>query len=162
MKRVALRGIFSEKITDPLCLSNPPVEDCKNSTNFNESHFFEKSGVYNIKLIGWDSLGCRNEIEIPLKIYNPVSFYVPNVFTPDGSLLNNTFFPVFESLLAIDFKIYNRWGELVFKSNDLYSFWDGTYKGENVPEDVYIYVIETTSILNEKDKFVGHVSLIRN
>jgi gliding motility-associated-like protein len=67
-----------------------------------------------------------------------------------------------ESVIAVDFKVFNRWGELIFYTNDIYSSWDGTYRGENVSEDVYIYVIETTSILNEKDKFVGHVTLIRN
>jgi gliding motility-associated-like protein len=134
----------------------------KKSTNTDETFVFEKSGVYDIKLIGWDSFGCKNDSVAQIKIYNPVSVYVPNVFTPDASSYNNTFFPVIESIAEIDFKIYNRWGELVFRSNDLYGSWDGTYSGENAPEDVYIYVVETTSILNEKDKFVGHVSLIRN
>lgn len=138
------------------------LDNIKKSVNINESNVFEKSGIYKIKLSGWDSFGCKNDTIVNFQIYNPVSVYVPNVFTPDGSKYNNTFFPVTESLLEIDFKIYNRWGELVFKTNDLYGFWDGTYCGENAPEDVYIYVVETTSILNEKDKFVGHVSLIRN
>ena len=138
------------------------IDIFKISSNLNESFVFEKSGIYEIKLTGQDSYGCKNDTTILLKIFNPVSVYVPNAFTPDRSSFNNTFFPVMESVLAVDFKIFNRWGELIFRTNDIFSSWDGTYSGENVPEDVYIYVIETTSILNEKDKFVGHVTLIRN
>lgn len=138
------------------------IDIFKTSSNLNESFVFEKSGIYEIKLTGWDSYGCKNDTTISLKIFNPVSVYVPNAFTPDRSSFNNTFFPVMESVLAVDFKIFNRWGELIFRTNDIFSSWDGTYSGENVPEDVYIYVIETTSILNEKNKFIGHVTLIRN
>jgi gliding motility-associated-like protein len=138
------------------------IDVFKISSNLNESFVFEKSGIYEIKLTGRDSYGCKNDTTILLKIFNPLSVYVPNAFTPDRSSFNNTFFPVMESVLAVDFKIFNRWGELIFRTNDIFSSWDGTYSGENVPEDVYIYVIETTSILNEKDKFVGHVTLIRN
>ena len=138
------------------------IDKLKISSNLNESFVFEKKGVYEIKLTGWDSFGCKNDTIIYLKIFNPVSVYVPNAFTPDRGSFNNAFFPVMESVLAVDFKVFNRWGELIFYTNDIYSSWDGTYRGENVSEDVYIYVIETTSILNEKDKFVGHVTLIRN
>ena len=138
------------------------IDKLKISSNINESFIFEKSGVYEIKLTGWDTLDCKNDTIIPIKIYNPVSVYVPNAFTPDKSSFNNTFFPVMESVLAVDFKIFNRWGELIFYTNDIYSSWDGTYRGMDVSEDVYIYVVETISILNEKNKFVGHVALIRN
>ncbi|NDF60092.1 MAG: gliding motility-associated C-terminal domain-containing protein, partial [Crocinitomicaceae bacterium] len=161
-KPITLEQINFINTTKALVSNEWQIDEFKNSTNFNESYVFEQSGIYNIKLIGWDSIGCRNDTVVPLKIYNPFSIYVPNSFTPDLSSFNNTFFPVMESVIGVDFKIFNRWGELIFYSNDLYSFWDGTFKGENVPEDVYIYVIETISILNEKDKFVGHVTLIRN
>jgi gliding motility-associated-like protein len=92
-------------------------------------------------------------------------YYVPNAFTPDGDDNNNYFKPVFGSGFTYEnyaFMIFNRWGELIFETNDIGGAWDGTYKGKDCQDDVYVWklVIQRS---NNAEKFVdvGHVTLLR-
>ena len=58
--------------------------------------------------------------------------------------------------------IFDRWGELIFTSNDINKGWDGRYKGNKCQEDVYVWKIEYTNVVNEeKNKVIGHVNLVR-
>ena len=84
-------------------------------------------------------------------------FYVPNSFTPNGDDFNNEFIVASEN--DCDFfhlDIFNRWGELIYTTEGKEVSWDGTYKSNNAPEGVYVYVIKSRNM--EK---VGHVTLIR-
>jgi gliding motility-associated-like protein len=67
--------------------------------------------------------------------------YVPNAFTPNGDGLNDTFACVGEGITEFDLQIFNRWGELIFESNDMKVQWDGSYKNEVAPIGVYVYKI---------------------
>lgn len=125
------------------------------------SHIFKDSGAYQVNLQVTDSYGCSYDTTQSIKIYYPVSVYIPNAFTPNSNLFNNTFFPVYTSISEAEFLIFNRWGQLIFQSKDLNAKWDGTYKGVDCPVDVYIYKVKTKSILYETKEFVGHVSLLR-
>ena len=70
-------------------------------------------------------------------------FVVPNAFTPDGNETNDLFEILWENEIPDDFdlKIYNRWGELQFHTNDPLHFWDGTSHGRASPADVYLFVL---------------------
>ena len=61
------------------------------------------------------------------------------------------------------FKIFNRWGEEIFNSDNLEIPWDGTFwnKGEKCPEDVYVYLFDVISNDNEHHKYTGRVSLVK-
>ena len=68
--------------------------------------------------------------------------YIPNTFTPDGDENNNTWLPVFTSGFdPQDFylTIYNRWGELIFKSYNSTIPWDGTYNNTKCQDGVYTW-----------------------
>jgi gliding motility-associated-like protein len=70
--------------------------------------------------------------------------FIPNSFTPDGDEYNNTFQPIFTSGFdPYDFNmvIFNRWGEIIFETNDAKVGWDGTYQGKVVKEGTYIWEI---------------------
>lgn len=68
--------------------------------------------------------------------------YVPQAFVPTGH--NNTFKPflLYAKADAYDFRIYDRWYQLMFATNDINESWDGTFKGVNAPLDGYIYIIK--------------------
>jgi len=99
----------------------------------------------------------------------PARLFIPNAFTPNGDSLNETFKPIGLSIfsgsdnsqLKYDFKIYNRWGQMIFETNDVKKGWDGTYKGVNVPMDVYVYIIDAHGFNAEKFYIRGQVTLIR-
>ncbi len=88
--------------------------------------------------------------------------YVPNTFTPNDDEFNALFGPVFDcALSAYSMSIYNRWGEVVFESEDPYQFWDGTHSNHSVPDGVYTYKITYSSEYVIADTILGHVVLIR-
>lgn len=60
------------------------------------------------------------------------------------------------------FYIYDRWGSLIFKTNDPESGWDGTFKGKKCPLDVYVWKCDFTNIVSQlKESRIGHVTLVR-
>ncbi|GEM_PF-2003377 len=95
-----------------------------------------------------------------------VHVYIPNSFTPDGDEHNQTFIPVVSGELVKDYSllIFNRWGELVFESNDLLHGWDGTYNGKLAETGSYIWKIQYTNASIEqsyREELTGHFSLLR-
>ena len=87
--------------------------------------------------------------------------YIPNSFTPNSDNKNDVFLPVIDGVQDFNMLIYNRWGELIFESNNISKGWDGRYKGRNAQEDVYVYVIVAIDYKNEKQHYFGRVTLIR-
>ena len=89
--------------------------------------------------------------------------YIPNSFTPNGDGKNDVFYikTVYE-FSAYKLTIFNRWGELVFDSDDKNKGWDGTYKDKPVTYGVYVYQL-TATIKNtgEQRKITGRVTVVR-
>ncbi len=87
--------------------------------------------------------------------------YSPNAFTPDGK--NPKFYPlsVFIDASTYSFIIYDRWGRLLFETEDSSLGWDGTFKGEPMPEGVYAYIVKFTGTNGKKIERKGTVTLIR-
>ncbi|HLV42789.1 MAG TPA: gliding motility-associated C-terminal domain-containing protein [Brumimicrobium sp.] len=87
--------------------------------------------------------------------------YVANAFSPNGDN-NNDFIPVRgECVLYLNFKIFNRWGNLVYETDQLNEGWDGYYKGELQNTGVYVYLLEVTFENGESVKESGDINLIR-
>ena len=99
----------------------------------------------------------------------PSRIYVPTAFTPNTDSTNDVwrvsalsvFNVVGTKLTSFDAKIYNRWGSLIFESNDIYKGWDGTYKGAKAPADVYIYTVTAEGIDKKYIQLKGNITLIR-
>jgi gliding motility-associated-like protein len=87
--------------------------------------------------------------------------YVPNAFSPNGDGLNDFFVTPGWYIKDYHITIYNRWGEKLFESTTLYDSWDGTYNGETVENEAYLYVIQSTGIDNLKRSYKGTVTVIR-
>jgi len=106
------------------------------------------------------------EINLPVDINEHITLnsicYIPNSFTPDGNELNNIFKPVFNNveIQYFNFTIYNRWGEIIYKSFDHNDYWDGTYNNALCPIGTYLYKIDFK--INDKLYLInGHVNLIK-
>ena len=71
--------------------------------------------------------------------------YIPNAFTPGVSIgLNDTFYPVVRGALRdadYSMRIFNRWGDMLYKTNNVNDEWDGKFRNKFVKEDVYVYKI---------------------
>jgi len=128
------------------------------------SIFVKKGGKY-IAEAHYSGSNCVTSDEITINAYCPYSIYFPNVFTPNGDGLNDKFPTPNHNLKAYHLMIFNRWGELIFESFDSSNQWDGTYQGQKVQEDVYVwrcdYVVEELTKNNAVKTEIGRVSVIR-
>lgn len=87
--------------------------------------------------------------------------YVPNAFTPDNDGDNDLLFAYGRWIRDIYFAVYDRWGEKVFETEDQKVGWDGTYKGEQLAPDVYVYYLEGGCLDDQEFELKGNVTLIR-
>jgi gliding motility-associated-like protein len=112
-----------------------------------------------------DENGCAysDTIEVKMSVDCFPALYVPNTFTPNEDENNNTFKIYGEYVDFFEMKIYNKWGELIFESNDLNSGWDGTYGGVLCPDGIYSYEIKYSFTTDDASVFrqIGHVNLMK-
>jgi len=93
--------------------------------------------------------------------------FIPNTFTPNADGQNDIFYPRGTGVSIIkSFRIYNRWGELLFeraniKINDAGNAWDGTFNGNPPHPDVYVYIIDATCETGAPINLKGDVTIIR-
>lgn len=91
----------------------------------------------------------------------PARFQIPNIFTPDGNDRNDAFKVFYKGGYVVEsFKVFNRWGQLVYEGQGDNAGWDGTYKNEPAPSDVYIYRVMLT-LGDLEYELKGDVTLIR-
>lgn len=114
-----------------------------------------------------DVYGCaNNEFTFNIKVI-PEKVWAPNVFTPNGDTRNDVFKLLAageQDLVTVTaFKIFNRWGQVVFEaSGNLKTVsWDGKFKGEDAPVDVYVWKAEVRYLTGKEDSLSGQISLIR-
>lgn len=133
-------------------LNNPllqnPLATLQNDTRFN--------------LLVKDTLGCIGTSSVLIKTYKGTKYYVPNAFTPNGDGVNDVFRGVAPGIQAtFYFKIFNRWGLLVYESKDVQKGWDGTYMGMLQPTAVYVWIIKGLDVNSKPVELRGTVTLIR-
>jgi len=124
---------------------------------------------YMVTLIASTSFGCTDTAMVIIEVQEGLIFYIPNSFTPDGDIFNQTFKPIFTSGFdPFDYTllIFNRWGEIVFESHNTEIGWDGTFGANKemglCKEGVYTWKIEFKTIRNDERKMiVGHVNMLR-
>jgi gliding motility-associated-like protein len=117
--------------------------------------------TYTIVMI--DSMGCFELTEtVFIEVIENYSLDVPNAFTPNGDAANDKIFVRGWGIKELlEFSIYNRWGERIYFSDDLYEGWDGTFNGKKQNLDTYTYYVKVltwgNSILEKK----GNITLLR-
>ena len=87
----------------------------------------------------------------------------PTAFTPDGKgpIQNETFRVFGEYISGINLQIFDRWGKLLFTTNDLNIPWDGKSEGEDLPQSSYVWRAEITDLLGQTFIRTGSVILLR-
>jgi gliding motility-associated-like protein len=125
---------------------------------------YDATGVYEVEMIGFTKYGCSDTIYRYVEIVPEVKFYVPEAFSPNGDDINDTFLPKGENIVNRSYvmKIYNRWGEIVFETTNLYEPWKGDIKGNGLAKPgTYAYYIEYKDIFDVNYKSEGLLQLIR-
>jgi gliding motility-associated-like protein len=89
-----------------------------------------------------------------------MAIYVPNSFTPNGDGMNETFGAYSEGVKDFTMQVFDRWGAMIFESNDINKRWDGTYRGQLAPQGSYVYKIQAKAINGRILTKKGTVNLI--
>ena len=127
----------------------------------NPTFLFENPGTYPVALVVKNKWGCADTVVKNITINEDFAIYLPNTFTPNDDGINDVFAPKGLGVVKYTMTIYDRWGEKLFTTNDFTKGWDGTYKGVNCKNDVYVYKM---SYYNNQDKKIdktGHVTISR-
>jgi gliding motility-associated-like protein len=131
------------------------------STDANPVHYYATDGTYVVTLISTNQEGCKDTITQTLVVLPDFYFYFPNAFTPNSSGNNDVYMGYGVGIKSYRMRIFDRWGELIFESTDLYTGWDGTYKGNKLPGGVYPVVFDLEGYSADPKQKYGHVTLIR-
>lgn len=131
------------------------------SENETEEISFTYSGYHTVGIIAINDFGCIDTAYTSVYIIPETTLYVPNAFTPNTDGKNDVFKPIVRDVLRYEFLIFDRWGQLVFKTENTEAGWNGKRNGKPCPIDVYIYQINYAG-LDGIDKVVrGHFTLIK-
>lgn len=136
-------------------------------------HKYLGVGEYDITLIAESEKGCTDTLTIEKAVAAVLEskVRVPNAFTPSldgpsGGYIgsnghNDVFYPISEGVTQYHMQIYNRWGELIFETNNKNYGWDGYHNGKICPQDVYIYKVNVKYLDGREGTLFGDVTLIR-
>ncbi len=110
-----------------------------------------------------NNFGCFDYDSIRVHLYKlDAGLYVPTAFTPNGDGKNDIFRPIILGIKSLDlFRVYNRWGQLLYSGTDAEKGWDGTFGGKGQDPATYVWYAEATDYRNRKVKKKGYVVLIR-
>ncbi|HMK03906.1 MAG TPA: gliding motility-associated C-terminal domain-containing protein, partial [Ferruginibacter sp.] len=109
-----------------------------------------------------DAIGCTDDDTVLIKVYEGPTYYIPNAFSPNGDGLNDIFRPVPVGIRSTDyFRLFNRYGELMFQTTKWLKGWDGTYKGRKALAGTYVWMIKGTDKNGRIIEMQGTVILLR-
>lgn len=139
--------------------------DAATSTDEHPTHnYLNPIESYTITLVASNGI-CSTSVEHVIQIIEPIIFYVPNAFTPDGDQFNQLFRPIITSGIEtqnFSFEIYNRWGEMIWESHDASVGWDGNYGGNAAVEGVYTWAMKfKVKNFDDYREYKGNVNLIK-
>jgi gliding motility-associated-like protein len=126
-------------------------------------HVYRNYGDYKVTQKVRNTFNCRDSITKDIKILPEHRFWIPNTFTPNNDNRNEVFMPAIIGVTNYEFEIYNRWGELIFKTNDTERGWNGKIGDKLCKQDVYVWRILFKNVVTLKnEQHTGHVLLLRD
>ncbi len=118
-------------------------------------------GNYTVRIV--DANGCETSLAIEVTERFP-RIFIPNAFSPNGDGTNDDFKPVADCSITFSMQVYNKWGSVVFSTEDVNEGWDGQFDNQPAPDGKYSYVIFYAGTLNDvafEETFRGSIKLIR-
>jgi gliding motility-associated-like protein len=124
-------------------------------------HLYYQTDSFTVCLLASNASGCTDTVCQPVAALIDPLLDVPNAFTPGRFGTNSVVKVMGFGITHMDFRIYNRWGRLVFESTDPNIGWDGYYQGQIQPMDVYAYTLEADFSNGKHVTKKGDITLIR-
>ncbi|HOZ87579.1 MAG TPA: gliding motility-associated C-terminal domain-containing protein, partial [Bacteroidia bacterium] len=125
------------------------------------TYFFEEAGLYPVVLTVKNIYGCWDTIVKAIEVLEDLNLYIPDAFTPNGDGKNETFQPKGTNIAKYELRIYDRWGQKIFQTENFEDSWDGTFKGAPCKNDVYVWEINTNKANGKRRYLTGKILLCR-
>lgn len=135
--------------------------DGASSTVINPEHTYKRSGSYSVCLVAMNKEGCTDTVCKPLLADVQPLADIPNAFSPNGDGKNDVLYVRGYGIETMNLRIYNRWGEKVFESNDVDYGWDGTAGGKPQEIEAYAFVLNVTFTDGTTFNKKGNITLLR-
>jgi gliding motility-associated-like protein len=135
--------------------------DGESSTEINPSHQYNTTGTYSAELIAFNESDCSDTFSLDVSVIIVPLLDVPNAFIPAKGGRNAIVKVEGFGIAKMNWRIYNRWGQLVFESTSKNLGWDGTFKGKLQAMDVYAYTLDVEFSDGKKLRKTGDISLLR-
>ena len=118
---------------------------------------------YTVTLIVHNADGCYDTVSHEIFIGPAFTFFIPNVFTPNGDGINDYFFGSGIGIVKCDLWIFDRWGDMIFHGKDLNDKWNGIANdGDRIAQmDVYVWKVTLTDVFDKVHNYIGIVSLVK-
>lgn len=186
---IAKDGYCSSTLTTALIVNNLPIINAGKDTTYNidDQIFITAKGTGNISWIAGDFIvckdcpqtqiqptrdgcyiaesvnefGCKATDQVCITITTNYGIFIPNSFTPNADGLNDVFRIYGNSLLMVKAEIFDRWGKLLFTSNNIENCWDGTYKNVPCEQGVYNYKVSYKGVDGKVSEKTGSITLLR-
>jgi gliding motility-associated-like protein len=153
-------SVETDKIIDTYVWTPAEIVNCANC----ETVEFMVNASQEIQVEITDIYGCKNTDIANIDVVGNCGddVFVPNTFTPNGDEMNDKLYVRNLSLDGLKiYRIFDRWGTLVFETTDINEGWDGRYKGKNLNTGVFVYYVEVLCSNGKMAPIVGNVTLLR-
>jgi gliding motility-associated-like protein len=124
---------------------------------------YSTTGDYEVVLVVTDDNGCKDTISKIIHVYEELNVFIPNMFTPNGDGINDTWKPQMSEYAKEGYQlsVFDRQGQRVFHTTDTQEAWNGVVKGKKVaPNTVYAYRVIVRDFTGQEFEFVGHVTVL--
>lgn len=135
--------------------------DGDTSNLVNPSHQYNATATFDAALVAFNQYGCTDTAYAQVSALVSPLIAVPNAFSPNGDGINDKVYVRGFAIEKMMFRIYNRWGQVVFQTTDRNQGWDGKYKGALQPMDAYAYTLEVEFSDGTKATKKGDITLLR-
>ncbi len=135
--------------------------DGEGSTDVNPVHQYNATGTFHAVLYAFNIANCMDSFPADIPIVIVPLLDVPNAFTPGRVGVNSLVKVAGFGIGKMSWKIYNRWGQLVFETTNRNQGWNGFYKGDLQPLDVYTYTLDVEFTDGKKYRKTGDITLLR-
>ena len=125
------------------------------------SHIFNITDTFRVVLVAYNASGCSDTAVTLVAAKALPLLDVPNAFTPNGDGVNDQIVVRGYGIAKMTWKIYNRWGTIVFQTSDRNQSWDGRYKNVLQPQEVYHYTLDVNFFDNTTYQKKGDITLLR-
>lgn len=134
--------------------------------NFSEGNnpqgYYPDTGTYRYNVYIRSALGCEGNDSIKVWVVGQPTLWLPNAFTPNNDGLNDVFRPRTVGYAQIKrFRVFSRWGEMMFETTEFGRGWDGGFKGQKADIGTYFWLLDVVNRFGQDEQLKGDVILIR-